>query len=404
MADIRSYMKEKAKREQKQAGYREKIARHKLASIYRILLVAAALAAVAAIVVVQYRKHIYTEYDTISSVERETAGGAVDVKLGSTVLTYSKDGAHCTDAKGNVRWNQTFEMQDARLSISGDTVAIGDYNGRSIYVANSEEILGEITTTRPIRAIAASAGGYVAAVLADTDVTWINIYRYDGRMVYEGQAHMDDSGYPLALGLSPGGELLGVVYAHVDAGTLKTTVAFYNLGEVGDNVSDNFVSFWSYSDMLIPYIQFMNDNTSFAVGDGMLIVYSGNHKPVPMAGDLYSREVQSVHFSDRYVGLVYVSDNSEHRYQLVVYDTADHSADSVMDKKSFYFDIEYKDIFFGKGNFVVYNEKECQIITLDGTEKFHGDFLKNVRLMLPVGNAYRYQLVTENSIDTIQLK
>ena len=46
MADIRSYMKEKEKRERKQEGYKEKIVKHKLAHVYRIILlilVAAAL-------------------------------------------------------------------------------------------------------------------------------------------------------------------------------------------------------------------------------------------------------------------------------------------------------------------------------------------------------------------------
>lgn len=401
MADIKSYMKEKKKRERRQAGYKEKIALHRLKFFYRILLVIAALAAVVVIMVVQYRQHVYTEYETISSVERELAGGAVDVRLGNAVLTYSKDGAHCTDAKGNVRWNQTFEMQDARLSICGETVAIGDYNGRSIYVADAEKILGEITTNMPIRDIAVSGNGYVAAVLADTDFTWINLYTYDGKMVYKGQAHMDDSGYPLAIAMSPNGELLCVGYVYVDAGALTTKVAFYNFGPVGDSSSDNFVSVWSYPDMLIPYIRFMNNGTSFAVGDSELIVYGGNYKPAPLAGDFYGREVQSVHYNERYVGLVYVSDNNENRYQMVVYD-ADSRSD--LKKQSFYFDIDYNDIFFGKDHFVVYNENECQIITMDGMEKFHGNFSKAVRLMFPMGSAYRYQVVTEDSIDTIQLK
>lgn len=401
MADIRSYMKEKEKKERKQASYKEKIARHKLAAVYRILLAAAGLAALVAIVVIQYRRHVYTEYDVIASVEREIASGSVDVRLGKAILTYSKDGAHCTDAKGNVRWNQTFEMQDARLAVSGDTVAIGDYNGRSIYVANTEEILGEINTTMPIRAIAVSSGGYVTAVLSDADVTWINTYKYNGEMVYEGQAHMDDAGYPLAVALSPSGELMGVVYVYVDAGILKTTVAFYNLGSVGDNVSDNFVSSWLYPDMLVPYIRFLNDSTAVVVGDGKFEVYSGSHKPVPMAADLYSREIQSVHHSDRYVGLVYLSNDGENRYELVVYDTTD---DFDLGKRSFRFDMDYNDIFFGADNFVIYNETECQIITLSGVEKYHGNFSKAVRLMLPIGNAYRYQLVMDGSIDTIQLK
>ena len=72
--------------------------------------------------------------------------------------------------------------------------------------------------------------------------------------------------------------------------------------------------------------------------------------------------------------------------------------------RSFYFDVDYTDIFFGKDNLVIYNETECQIFTMDGTEKYHGNFGKTVRLMLPVGNTYKYLLVTDDTIDTIQLK
>ena len=48
MADIRSYMKEKEKREKKQSGYKQKIIRHKLTAVYRVLLVVAVFAAVPA--------------------------------------------------------------------------------------------------------------------------------------------------------------------------------------------------------------------------------------------------------------------------------------------------------------------------------------------------------------------
>ena len=43
-------------------------------------------------------------------------------------------------------------------------------------------------------------------------------------------------------------------------------------------------------------------------------------------------------------------------------------------------------------------------MTMDGTEKFHGNFSKTVRLMAPVGNGYKYLLMTDDSIDTIRLK
>ena len=71
---------------------------------------------------------------------------------------------------------------------------------------------------------------------------------------------------------------------------------------------------------------------------------------------------------------------------------------------SYYFDIDYTDIFFGQDNFTVYNETECIIMNFEGIEKYNGYFSKAVNLMIPTGTAYKYLLVTDTSIDTIQLK
>lgn len=401
MADIKSYMKEKAKREEKQkkqADYKEKIARHKMASVYRILLILAVLAAFAVFVIVQYKRHTYTDYDVIALSQREAVNGAADVRLGSSVLTYSKDGAHCMDARGNVNWNQTFEIQDVVLGISKDTVAIGEYNGRSIYLADSEKLIGEISTTMPIRNLTVSQDGTIAAVLADTDITWVNVYDSAGKLMYEGRTHMDDSGYPMALSLSPNGKLLIVAYVYVDAGILRTKIGFYNFDDVGSNVSDHLVSTRAYTDMLVPFVKFLNDDTAFAVGDNRLTIYSGDRVPAEKEGHLYDREIRSVFYDDRYIGLVFLSDNNENRYQLKVYDTISFEV------KDFYFDIDYTDIFFGKDNFVIYNDAECQIMTMGGIEKYRGSFSESVRLMIPVGNTYKYLLVTEDSVETIQLK
>lgn len=398
MADIKSYLKEKEKREQNTLNYKEKIKKHKLTFLYRTLLVVAAIGALVALVAVQYKRHIYTDYDIVSTSPREAAEGTTDIRLGSHVLTYSKDGAHCSDLKGKVTWNQTYEIQDIKIASCGDYAAIGNYNGRSIYVQNAEKQVGEITTTMPIRNLAVSATGYVTAVLADTDVTWINTYSPDGELQYSGQAHMSGSGYPAAISLSPNGELLAVSFIYVDAGILKTNVAFYNFGPVGENQSDHVISGYSYSDLLVPYIQFMNDSTAFAVGDNRLTMYTGSQKPVEAAGHLYDEEIQSVFYSDKYVGLVFLSETSEAVFRMDVYDSSTEKVGS------YYFDVDYTDIFFGEDYFAAYNETECVVMLLDGVEKFHGSFKKAVKLMLPTGTAYKYALVTENSIDMIQLK
>ena len=397
MADVWSYLKEKEKREQKQAGYREKILKHKLVSVYRILLIMAGAAALIALMIAQYRRHIYTDYDIVASVPRERTSGSIDIRLGSSVLTYSKDGAHCTDARGEVTWNQTYQIQDVKLSVNGDTVAIGDYNGRNIYVENSSQQLFTIAATMPIRDVAVSQTGRVTAVLADTDIAWVNTY-VEGKLKYRGQTHMDDAGYPGAIALSPNGELLGIAYVYVDAGVLKTNIAFYNFGSVGENYNDHIVSSWSYADLVVPIVRFMNAETAFAVGDSRLMIYTGSQKPVSAAEHLFEEEVQSVFYNEDYIGLVFRSDDSNYLYRLDVYDTLGEKAGS------YYFSLEYTDLFFSQDNFIVYNETECLVMTLDEIEKFHGTFSKTVHLMFPGNGAYRYVLVTDNSIDTIQLK
>ena len=115
---------------------------------------------------------------------------------------------------------------------------------------------------------------------------------------------------------------------------------------------------------------------------------------------MIDREVRSIFYNERYVGLVFFSDNSENRYQIDVYDTETPNSKA----KTFYFDIEYTDIFFEKGALVIYNETECQVVTMDGIEKYHGNFAKPVGLMASAGKAYKYLLITDDSMDTIQLK
>ncbi|MBE5884222.1 MAG: hypothetical protein E7291_07375 [Lachnospiraceae bacterium] len=398
MADIKNYLKEKEKREQNQSTYKDKIRKHKLTTVYRVLLVLIALGAVAALIMLQYKRHIYTEYDIVSSVSRDVSAEAVDLRLQDAILTYSKDGAHCTNSKGEVLWNQTYEIQDIRLETCRDVVAIGNYNGREIYVQSAEKQLGTINTTMPIRNLTVSAMGTVTAVLADTDVAWINTYNAEGENIFTGQAHMHDSGYPAAISLSPNGELLMVSYVYVDAGILKSDVAFYNLGVVGDNYSDHFVSVYSYSDMLVPEVQFINDSTAFAVGDSRIMIYTGAQKPVEAAQYNQKEEIQSIFYSDQYIGVVFISEKEDSRYRLDVYNA---DAERV---GSYYFNIEYTDIFFGQNDFTVYNETECMIMNFEGVEKYNGYFSKAVNLMIPTGSAYKYILVTDNSIDTIQLK
>lgn len=387
----------KANRRNKAKGFEDKIRIYKTKNLYRALLGIAVVAIVALIVWLVYVNHVYTGYEVINSVERSSTYDAQDVRLANSILTYGKDGAHLSDAKGNIAWNQTYEIQDLKISTNGGVVGIGDYNGRTIYVLNEQEQLNRITTTMPIRDLCVSESGVCTVILYDTNVTYMNTYDVRGNMVVNGQAHMSSSGYPAAIGLSPSGKMLVVGYLYVDAGTVKSTVAFYNFGDVGNNYTDYMVSGFDYTDVIIPQVGFLSNNTAYAIGDNRIVFYSGDEQPAVKAEYLLDQEILSVFTGSGYLGVVFASSSDEGRYRMSVYNSSGEL------RGDYYFDIDYTDIFFEKKDFVVYNESECLIRTYDGKDKFSGNFSSSVNVMIPTGKAYRYVIADGSTIQTIQL-
>lgn len=397
MADIRSYLKEKEKREQKDQSYQTKIRKHKLSAVYRVLLVLLIVGAIVAVLRIQYQNRVYNEYTVTASTPRQEVSNTTDVRLGSSVLTYSKDGAHCTDAKGKVVWNQTYEMQNPMISVCGDVAAIGEYNGRVIYIQNASSQMGTINTNMPIRSLCVAANGVVGVLLEDSGITWIYIYDSQGNVLVKSSTTMKDWGYPTSISLSPNGILLAVSYLYMDTGNVKSSVAFYNFGEVGKNQTDNFMGGYNYGDTIIPYVQFMNNSSIFAAGDDRLVFFTGGQKPENISNVLFEEEVQGVYYSEQYVGLVFLNEKGNTRYRLEVYDTGGNR------KTTKEFDMDYADIVFSGDTYIIYNETEMYIGTMAGADKFSGNFQKAVKLLIPTGMKYRYMITTPDSIDTIQM-
>ena len=403
MANIRDYLKEKEKRQNVTQGtnYKEKIRSHKLTVFYRMLLVMALIVGVIFFLVVQWRDKVFTESMITSSAPLTIVHGATVENLGGNILLYSKDGASCMDAGGNAVWNRTYEMQAPMLSICGTTVAIGDYNGRSIYVMNKTGEKGIVNTNLPIRKVCVSENCVVAAVLDDAEVTRINVYNgnenTDEPIVYS-KATMDKSGYPVSISLSPNGKLLMISYLYVDSGTMKSSVAFYNFGEVGKNETDNYVSGYDYLNTIIPYVQFMDNDSAFGVSDDRIVFFSGGERPVNVSSALLDEEVQSIYYSDKYVGLVFRNQTGESAYRLDVYNDNGNKIHSEL------FDLEYTDIVFNKDQIIIYSDQECSICNMKGVDKFTGSFGGDTALIIPTASVDKYVTVTMDSIDNVELK
>ncbi|MBD5459301.1 MAG: hypothetical protein HDR27_12100 [Lachnospiraceae bacterium] len=398
--NVRDYFRNKKKNKDKvpRVSYLEKIKSHKFMIFYRSILLFILATAAVAVLLIQWKNKIYTDSVTVSSIETTKPQNGNMVAFSEYILTYSKDGASCMDGKGNAVWNETFEMQNPMVDICQNVVAIGDYNGRSIYVMNTGGLLGQITTNRPIRNFSVASNGVVAVVLDDSDLTFIYLYDTKGKELVRIRTTMKDSGYPFSISISPNGLLLCVSYLFVDSGELKSSVAFYNFGEVGQNQTDNYVSGYDYLDVIVGYTRFLDENTLFAVSDDRIMFFGGSQIPVSIGERLFGEDVQKIYYGKEYVGLVFNSTDGNSRYRLDIYNKAGQLSQSIG------YDMEYTDIVFADGQVVIYNESECQVYNMNGVEKYSGYFEKAVYALIPTSSSYKYILVTADSVDTIELK
>lgn len=400
MINVRDYFKNKEKREKKipRINYIEKIKSHKFMIFYRSVLLLLLVAGAAAVIFIQWKNKIYTQCVVTSSVTASKPQSGNMVPFSGCLLAYSKDGASCMDAKGNAVWNVTFEMQNPKIDICQNVVAIGDYNGRELYVMNTSGLLGQITTNKLIRDFRIAANGVAAVVVDDVDITFIYLYDTKGEELVRVRTTMKDSGYPFSFSISPNGSLLCVSYLFVDSGELKSSVAFYNFGAVGQNNTDHYVSGYDYLDVVVGYTRFLDEKTLFAVSDDRIMFFEGAQKPVSAAEHLFGEEIQKIYYGTDSVGLIFNSTDNSHRYRMDVYHKSGQLTHSIG------FDMEYTDIVFADDQIIIYNEAECQVFNMNGVEKYNGHFEKAVYALIPTSSAYKYTLITADSIDTVQLK
>jgi hypothetical protein len=347
---------------------------------------------------IHWKRLVYTDYQVVQQSDWTRAADSQSINLGGTIFNYSNDGMNCTDTKGKMIWNQTYEMQNPIVRTCNKTVAVGDYNGRNIYIADTSGILGTVETTIPIRDFCVSSGGIVAAVLDDSSTTAIYLFSTSGEELVYFKTRMSKSGYPIAIDISSDGTQVAVSYIKAEGGKISSSIGFYNFSSVGQNYTDNLVSAYGYSEAVVPLVHFMGNNTVFAVADNRLMFYQGKQKPENIADILINEDIVSVFYDDSHVGLVFYNSGSDQTYRLEVYDT---NAKQVAEIN---FDIEYKDILFDSSGIFIYNSNECIIYDWDNRLKYDGTFETSVNCFIPGSRISRHTLVTDNAIQIIDLQ
>ncbi len=396
MAEINESLKEKYEATQK--DFEQKIRRHRRAILYRAVIGVAIVAALIASAYYNYQKMVYSDYDVLSSVTYPEASNARYIKFGQNVLRYSQDGASAFNIADDMLWNETFEMQNPLVDSCGDYVALGDYMGTTIYVYNSLGLQGTIDTSTPLKRFCVSGNGNVAVVLEDDEVTWIKLFDVNGTNIASDRTTMSKSGYPVCVDISEDGILMAVSYLFVDSGVLSSSVAYYNFGAVGQNEVDNLVSGYNSSGTVVSLVNFINADTSIAVGDNRFSIYKGSEKPESIFEKELDKEVLSVFYNENKIALVYEDEDGANKFIAEVYD----DKGNIVTTQGF--DMDYSNISLYKDLLVIYNSEACQIYNTSGLLKYDGKFAKSAVIVIPEAAGSRFLVVYGDGMEEIKLK
>lgn len=365
--------------------------------IIKISVAVVCVVLLATLVAVQYVLRTFHTYRVVHEMEVTYGEGNQTRKLNDKLLLYNKDGMRCMDTKGKMVWDITYQIQEPCVAVDGGVVAVGGYGDHLIHIMDENGRIGEIDTNLPIRNLCVAEAGYVGAVLADNEVYWIYIYDAKGNEVSRARTTMEQSGYPLSVSLSSNAKLLAVSYLYLDAGEVQSNVAFYNMGEVGQNYSGQYMSGYIYEE-IIPEIHYMNDRIAMAISSGRLTIYEGSEKPTVLKTVLLNDTVQGVYWGDENVVLVYNGTAEQGRYFMQVYNLA---GELVLEKG---FDFEYEDIKSQNGIITLYNNSEILVYTLDGRERYNGSLGDNIFTVEPTSRKYRYMVLFDEAYKVIELE
>ena len=401
----RKYAAEKAKQAKEQGrqngkeygnDYNKKRSRHKRNAVKRTIITAVVVVAVIAAVGFYMEKRSYHNYKIVQSSEQEDVISTSYVEMDGDILRYSPDGVSLVSDKMNTLWSETYQMQNPMADVNGTRAVIADKDGTELEIYDKSGKTGSVTTSYSIIKARVSKSGMVAAILDGGDDTWINFYSTDGSLIAENQTKVDDPGYPLDVAVSDDGVVMMVTYQFVEGSDTTSYVAFYNFGDVGQNEDDRIVSGYKYEGVVVPQIQYLDNNQSVALKDNGFTLYQGSQIPKEVKTVKVDQEIVSTFFDNDVIGLVFKNDSKDKQYTMEVY-TTDGKLKFQQD-----FNIPYTTIKLSGGNILMYNSSQMCVMNSRGVQKYMGSVDGTIKDFFKIG-WNRYLLVLDSGVDVIKL-
>ncbi len=359
------------------------------------VLIAVVVAAALIGVLLLAGRRQYDSYRVVRTERLEDTVTSSYDNVGGGILQYSADNARLQDRQGREIWSMSYALKGPKLVKNGSTLVLYDQGSTGVVVAGKDGKLGAFSTKLPIVKASVSRQGNVAAILEDGNNAWIEYYAPDGSEIAAIKTSMDNPGYPMALAVSPNGELLAVSYLNFTGGIQKSEVYIYSFGAAGKNQMDNRIAAFTYDQRIIPELAYLNDGTCVAFRDNGYSLIEGTKVPKISRDVEVEREICSIFYDSEHIGMILVG-NEEGSYRMRV---SNASGGEILDQA---FDFPFSSVEIYGSEISLYNGSAFEVYNMSGTRIFSGSYAGDTKHLFTVGKQ-RYVAVTDTGFDLIEL-
>lgn len=341
----------------------------------------------------------FNAYKILSKTERADSNSVKYLKYGDKLLKYSRDGVSAIDNKGNIIWNNTYDMKDPKADICGNYVAIGDIGSKTLYVFDGAGKAGKVETLLPIVQVKVAKQGVVAVLLQDKDGDVVSIYYphdTSNPLLIDFKTSNED-GYPIDIDISNDGEKLVTSYLSTQNGVTENAVTFYNFSEVGESEINNIVGTFIYKQIVVPKVEFITNNIVCAFAEDKFSLYSMKEQPELIHEETLKSEIKSIFYDEEHIGFILENMEGSQKYKVLVYDL---KGKKILDKAV---DYDYENVSIYGKDIIFKTKLECYILRINGKEKFHGRFDKNISYIYPINKLNKYYFINDVNIEQIKL-
>lgn len=356
------------------------------------------LTALGSIFMLRLQNREYRSYHILSEMGIEGSNAVDYLAYDDSVIKYSKDGVVALDKAGSLLWNSSYEMSNPMADTCGKYVVIADRDAKLLHIFNKEGHVNRIVTLYDIMKVEVAKQGVVAAMMETDSGNNITLFDKDGTILAEKGTSVKEEGYPLDFSLSEDGKKLVLSYLSYTGGKLINTVSFYNFGRVGQNYTWRIVGGWPYEEgTIIPRVAFINNNTVCAFADNRVLIYSMKEIPREPIEIALAGKLQSIFYNEEYIGLVLQADGTVDK-QLLLYNL---EGQKVLNKD---INLNYEKIALFDKELIMYDNRSCLIMKINGRTKFKYNFDGNIETILPINNLDQYYLAKDRNLYEIQLE